>query len=113
MPTIIEDGGVGDRESQGSNEDSNFEQLMVTMLDERDKLLEQLQDVQGQVQDVNHKLKDTEKERDALRQQLDDSLPQVCAASYCAGAHFSFELSQNIKCFDNIIWAVLTWVLVL
>lgn len=76
MPTISEDGG-GDRDSQGSTEDSNFEQLMVNMLDERDKLMDQLRDVQDQLHDNTQKLKDTEREREALEKQLNSSAPQV------------------------------------
>ena len=52
MPTISEDGS-GDRDSNYSGDDANFEQLMVNMLDERDKLMESLreaQDNQGLVQ---------------------------------------------------------------
>jgi len=78
MPTISEDGG-GDHESQGStNDDSNFEQLMVNMLDERDKIMDQLKEAQHQLQTVNHKLKETEHERDAFVKQLNSSSPQVC-----------------------------------
>ena len=76
MPTISEDGG-GDHDSQGSNEDSNFEQLMVNMLDERDKLMDQLRDVQDQLEENSQKLKETERERDVLAKQLDSSTPQV------------------------------------
>ncbi|KAF6031548.1 hypothetical protein EB796_010180 [Bugula neritina] len=76
MPTISEDGG-GDHESQGStNDDSNFEQLMVNMLDERDKIMDQLKEAQHQLQTVNHKLKETEHERDAFVKQLNSSSPQ-------------------------------------
>ncbi|XP_067941285.1 liprin-alpha-1-like [Watersipora subatra] len=83
MPTIIEDGTGGDRDSPGSNDDSNFEQLMVNMLDERDKLLEQLQGVQNQLQDTTQKLKETEKDRDTLNKQLESTFPQVCPACLC------------------------------
>lgn len=78
MPTIVEDGGGGgDRDSQGSNDDSNFEHLMVNMLDERDKLMDQLRDTQDQLHDTKQKLTDTEKERDIYCNQLNSSSPQV------------------------------------
>lgn len=76
MPTISEDGS-GDRDSQASNEDSNFEQLMVNMLDERDKLMDQLRDCQDDLQSTTQKLKDTEREREALQKQMEASTPQV------------------------------------
>lgn len=76
MPTISEDGST-DRESQESGDDANFEQLMVNMLDERDKLMEALkeaQDVQAQTQS---KLQELEKEKESLQRQLQSTQPQV------------------------------------
>lgn len=76
MPTISEDGST-DRESQESGDDANFEQLMVNMLDERDKLMEALreaQDIQAQTQS---KLQDIEKEKETLQRQLQSTQPQV------------------------------------
>lgn len=76
MPTINED-GAGDDDSHGSNEDSNIEQLMVNMLDERDKLIDQLRDVQEQLDDANHRVKESGKEVESLLKQLDSSTSQV------------------------------------
>lgn len=50
------------------------------MLDERDKLLEQLHDTQRRMDDVQLHLKECEKEKDSLRRQLDlhlEPVPQV------------------------------------
>lgn len=78
MPTISEDGGGGDHDSLGSNEDANYEQIMVNMLDERDKVMDQLREAQDQLHDNCQKLKETERERDALSKQLVSSTSQVC-----------------------------------
>lgn len=76
MPTISED-SISQRGSQFAGEDANFEQLMVSMLDERDKLLENLRDGQDRLADLETKLGQVEKERDSLQRQISASLPQV------------------------------------
>ena len=68
MPTISED-SISQRSSQ-FGDDANFEQLMVSMLDERDKLVDSLKNEQEKVRDL-------EKERDSLQRQLNQNLPQV------------------------------------
>ena len=50
---------------------NRIEQLMVNMLDERDKLLEQLQEAQRRIDDVSQHLKDAEREKESLRRQFD------------------------------------------
>lgn len=63
---------------------------MVNMLDERDKLLEQLQETQRRLEDVQFHLKDCEKEKESLRRQLELQLqpvPQVSAREEFGGAH--------------------------
>uniref|UniRef100_A0A8C6SDY3 Uncharacterized protein n=1 Tax=Neogobius melanostomus TaxID=47308 RepID=A0A8C6SDY3_9GOBI len=67
MPTISEGDSGGPPRSQagvpnGSEQEANFEQLMVNMLDERDKLLESLRETQ---------------ETDVLQRQINAALPQV------------------------------------
>ncbi|XP_065566938.1 liprin-alpha-1-like isoform X2 [Artemia franciscana] len=81
MPTIAEDtiGNRGSTASTGSAEDANFEQLMVSMLDERDKLMETLREAQERIQDTEIKLSDVEKERDSLHRQLASNIPQEFA----------------------------------
>ncbi len=80
MPTISEDGS-GDRDSQYSGDDANFEQLMVNMLDERDKLMETLRETQEQLSLTSSKLNETERERDALSKNLSATTPQVSSQS--------------------------------
>lgn len=75
MPTISED-SISQRSSQ-FGDDANFEQLMVSMLDERDKLVDSLKNEQEKTGDLEQKQKDLEKERDSLRRQLEQNLPQV------------------------------------
>ncbi|KAK8379405.1 hypothetical protein O3P69_019365 [Scylla paramamosain] len=78
MPTIAED-GITPRGSQFSGDDANFEQLMVSMLDERDKLLDTVRETQERLSELETKYQELEKERDSLQRQLDANLPQEFA----------------------------------
>ncbi|XP_030555745.1 liprin-alpha-1 isoform X2 [Drosophila novamexicana] len=78
MPTISED-SISQRSSQFSGEDANFEQLMVSMLDERDKLMDSLREAQERLVETEGKLRDVEKERDSLQRQINANLPQEFA----------------------------------
>lgn len=80
MPTISED-SISQRGSQFTGEDANFEQLMVSMLDERDKLVESLRETQERLSDTELRLKEVEKERDSLQRQIAANLPQVSDSS--------------------------------
>ena len=80
MPTISEDGST-DRDSTYSGDDANFEQLMVNMLDERDKLMETLREPQETLALTQAKLQDTERERDSLQKQVSTPAPQVTTFS--------------------------------
>uniref|UniRef100_A0A182PH16 SAM domain-containing protein n=1 Tax=Anopheles epiroticus TaxID=199890 RepID=A0A182PH16_9DIPT len=75
MPTISED-NISQRSSQFSGEDANFEQLMVSMLDERDKLMDSLRETQQRMADMEMKIQEVEKERDSLHRQIAANLPQ-------------------------------------
>lgn len=68
---------MSQRSSQFSNEEGNFEQLMVQMLDERDKMMETMREHQERLQDTETRLTEVEKERDALNRQLNANIPQV------------------------------------
>lgn len=76
MPTISED-AIAQRSSQFPADEANFEQLMVNMLDERDKLVESLRDTQERLSETEAKLAEVEKERDSLQRQISATLPQV------------------------------------
>ncbi|XP_048517140.1 liprin-alpha-1 isoform X3 [Dendroctonus ponderosae] len=78
MPTISED-SISQRSSQFSGEDANFEQLMVSMLDERDKLMDSLRETQERLGETEIKLSEVEKERDSLQRQIAANLPQEFA----------------------------------
>ncbi|XP_065221933.1 liprin-alpha-1-like isoform X3 [Planococcus citri] len=79
MPTISED-SISQRNSQMSGDDANFEQLMVSMLDERDKLMDTLRETQIRLGETETKLQEVEKERDSLHRQLSANLPQEFAS---------------------------------
>lgn len=81
MPTIAED-SMSQRSSQFSGEDGNFEQLMVQMLDERDKMMESMREHQERLQEMEARLAEVEKERDALNRQLNANIPQVSPISF-------------------------------
>ncbi|CAG0884524.1 unnamed protein product [Cyprideis torosa] len=72
MPTISEDSGSqrGSVTGFGGAEEANFEQLMVQMLDERDKLMESLGEVREQLNEARGKMEELERERNALQEQL-------------------------------------------
>lgn len=55
----------------------NLEQLMLSMLEERDRLLETLRDTQEKLSLLEHRLSDAEKERDLLQKQFEAGVPQV------------------------------------
>ncbi|XP_069485413.1 liprin-alpha-2 isoform X2 [Ambystoma mexicanum] len=78
MPTINEDTPLSQRGSQssGSDSDSHFEQLMVNMLDERDRLHDTLRETQESLGLAQQRLQDVIYDRDSLQRQLNSALPQ-------------------------------------
>ncbi|XP_029317555.1 LOW QUALITY PROTEIN: liprin-alpha-2 [Cottoperca gobio] len=82
MPTISEDTALNQRGSQSSSSDpdSHFEQLMVNMLDERDRLLDTLRETQESLGVSQQHLQDVIYDRDSLQRQLSSALPQEFAA---------------------------------
>ncbi|MGH0189579.1 UNVERIFIED_CONTAM: hypothetical protein FKN15_036865 [Acipenser sinensis] len=81
MPTINEGDPAGSQRGShnGSDSESNFEQLMVNMLDEREKLLETLRESQETLGQTQGKLQETVHERDQLQRQITSALPQEFA----------------------------------
>ncbi|XP_075766143.1 liprin-alpha-4 isoform X4 [Pelodiscus sinensis] len=77
MPTITEGDPLGSQ--QGPDAEANFEQLMVNMLDERDKLLETLRETRETLALTQGRLQETLHERDQLQRQLSSALPQEFA----------------------------------
>lgn len=82
MPTISEGDSAGPPRGtggvpNGSDQEANFEQLMVNMLDERDKLLESLRETQETLIQSQTKLQGALHERDVLQRQINAALPQV------------------------------------
>ncbi|CAL8385913.1 unnamed protein product [Gadus morhua 'NCC'] len=79
MPTISEDTALSQRGSQSSasDPDSHFEQLMVNMLDERDRLLDTLRETQESLVLAQQHAQDVVYDRDSLQRQLSSALPQV------------------------------------
>uniref|UniRef100_A0A8B9LF57 PTPRF interacting protein alpha 2 n=1 Tax=Astyanax mexicanus TaxID=7994 RepID=A0A8B9LF57_ASTMX len=85
MPTISEDTAMSQRGSQSSasDPDSHFEQLMVNMLDERDRLLDTLRETQESLALAQQHLQDVIYDRDSLQRQLSSALPQCALTVFC------------------------------
>ncbi|XP_062861130.1 liprin-alpha-1 isoform X4 [Trichomycterus rosablanca] len=86
MPTISEaevgsnGGGRGSGSPLQSDSEGHFESLMVSMLEERDRLLDTLRETQENLGLTQGKLHEVSHERDALQRQLNSALPQEFAA---------------------------------
>jgi hypothetical protein len=108
MPTINEGDPLGP--PHGADADANFEQLMVNMLDEREKLLESLRGSQETLAATQSRLQDALHERDQLQRHLNSALPQVrlklCASQpfpphtpvdpFCIYLHIKYWNPQSI-----------------
>uniref|UniRef100_A0A8C5A1P1 SAM domain-containing protein n=2 Tax=Gadus morhua TaxID=8049 RepID=A0A8C5A1P1_GADMO len=85
MPTISESdgpgaGGRGSGSPLQSDSEGHFESLMVSMLEERDRLLDTLRESQENLGLTQGRLHEVSHERDSLQRQLNTALPQEFAA---------------------------------
>ena len=69
LPTIVDE-----EEEEGSK----LEQLMISMLEERDKLMESLRESQEKYKDATKRLADVEADNKILMRQLQAFMPEVC-----------------------------------
>uniref|UniRef100_A0A5S6Q531 Uncharacterized protein n=1 Tax=Trichuris muris TaxID=70415 RepID=A0A5S6Q531_TRIMR len=85
MPTISEDSldGACSTGLTPSNETSKFEQIMVNMLDERDKLYEQLLECRRQLEEAQSRLSDARKTNELLQRQLEDTSEPISRVRNC------------------------------
>ncbi|KAF0035108.1 hypothetical protein F2P81_012866 [Scophthalmus maximus] len=106
MPTISEGDSAGPPRGtgsvpNGSDQEANFEQLMVNMLDERDKLLESLRETQETLIASQTKLQGALHERDVLQRQINAALPQaVVICSYTPAAatvQYGYEVVKSYR----------------
>lgn len=86
MPTISEaevgsnGGPLGPGSPVQTDSEGHFESLMVSMLEERDRLLDTLRETQENLCVTQSKLHEISHERDSLQRQLNSALPQEFAA---------------------------------
>ncbi|XP_071831018.1 liprin-alpha-1-like isoform X4 [Apostichopus japonicus] len=79
MPTISEDSSSQRGSISSYGDDPNLEQLMVSMLDERDRLMETLREAQDNQLIAEHRADELEKDREMLQKQLSTSQPKELA----------------------------------
>uniref|UniRef100_A0A3Q2VGD8 PTPRF interacting protein alpha 2 n=1 Tax=Haplochromis burtoni TaxID=8153 RepID=A0A3Q2VGD8_HAPBU len=105
MPTISEDTALSQRGSQSSasDPDSHFEQLMVNMLDERDRLLDTLRETQESLGLAQQHLQDVIYDRDSLQRQLSSALPQVSSLNPCFQKEFAALTKELNACREQLL----------
>ncbi|NWV33970.1 LIPA4 protein, partial [Grantiella picta] len=109
MPTISEGDPLGP--PQGSEADADFEQLMVNMLDERDKLLDTLRETRETLAVTQSRLQETLRERDQLQRQLNSALPQSGSGagmlapcpSFCTPQEFATLTRELSACREQLL----------
>ncbi|XP_060014261.1 liprin-alpha-1 isoform X2 [Lagenorhynchus albirostris] len=107
MPTISEaEGPPGGSGSHGSSSpsqpdaDSHFEQLMVSMLEERDRLLDTLRETQETLALTQGKLHEVGHERDSLQRQLNTALPQKFISHSTGGWEVPRSRCRQLPCLE-------------
>lgn len=110
MPTISEaevgsnGGALGPGSPVQTDSEGHFESLMVSMLEERDRLLDTLRETQENLCVTQSKLHEISHERDSLQRQLNSALPQVTAGSSVSVRSRSHQQQKPTVCF--IIYTV-------
>lgn len=81
MPTIAEDGNSsqGDRDSQVSGDGNTVEDMLLSILDERDRLMENFQEAQEQLSYSQNRMQELEREKECLSRQLREKIPEDIA----------------------------------
>ena len=77
LPTIEESSSPSPDEGDGENS-TKLERLMITMLEERDKLMERLKESQESYGEATKKLAQVEADNSLLLRQLQALMPEVC-----------------------------------
>ncbi|CAF0713100.1 unnamed protein product [Brachionus calyciflorus] len=95
MPPISEDCSSQGESDVGEEGDSNFEQLMVSMLEERDKLQESLRDTQELLQSTINRLQEVEKEKNLLQSSLERTMPMDFLSLTKEANHLKEQLNER------------------
>nr|VZH93650.1 unnamed protein product [Spirometra erinaceieuropaei] len=97
MPTIPEDAHFqGDRDSQTSSDGGNVEDMLLSMLDERDRLMVALREAREELQLTRTRLTEVERERDALQTQIASTIPKDLAECIKELTKTKEELKQRM-----------------
>ncbi len=86
LPTIVDD--------EGDEDGSKLEQLMISMLEERDKLMDGLKESQESYKEATKQLADVEADNKTLMRQLQALMPEasvrggVAIIVHVGGVHF-------------------------